>query len=36
MGKYTNGEIPEKGTGAFQIAPYYTEPSAIPIGIAKG
>ena len=26
----------EKGTGAFQKAPYCTEPSAIPIGKAKG
>ena len=36
MGKHTNGETPEKGTGAFQKASYYTEPSAIPIGKAKG
>ena len=27
-----NGEIPEKVTGAFLKAQYYTEPSATPIG----
>ena len=30
------GEIPEKGIGVSQIALYYTKPSAIPIGKAKG
>jgi len=35
-GKAYEWETPEKSTGAFLKAPYYTEPSAIPIGKAKG